>query len=616
MKQKLSRRSFVTTTLSTVGALAIGSPVVAFSQVDSSSEKTRKSSKKQLWATTDYSDNVIINLSGSRYGAPVDRSDDYYAENRCFMNLKQLDELHQYLASVGVSRHQWIVDTMWSLYDSYPHGFDLLKAASDSAHKYGLEFYAEIKPFEGGAMGILLPGTMPCPSGSSAYQDLRGIFPSMRRFEAKNSDLCLKRKPGTFEVTEPVTAIRLVKSDDRPTRVKAEHLTIYTSATNNHFEFYDGPVSFKETVERRFRFPYWKHCRVLHLENLKVPEEHRYFLVRCSLADGKGDFTNEKGNIIELAGMNGNQLPHTLSTGPVHYDDHAEFYNSKLKRKVIPYLKVPEVLQEIDDRQKMEEHYRDYYAFGDYNVADFLTLDQTGSVAAVCGKPECIAGQLHPIYPEVRKYWLDMVRFCLDRGVDGVNIRMANHTGSPEPWEYGFNELVLKKSGGKTDYVTVSKINGDSYTQFLREVRDEVKSRKKSLTVHLEVELIIPDDRGKLSSLPFNFERQWEIWINEIADELEIRGSYGFRSWNFAKAIDLYGAAAKAANKPLFLQGDFHGMAFDGPFDCTEEELKMVKNNPNLNGYVFYETANITRVNDDNSLEGSIVAGDILKQNF
>ena|GEM_PF-467485 len=612
MNKKLTRRSFVTTTLSGMGAVALGIPFGSFTEVKMADTKDRKSTAKRLFATTDFSDNIVINLRGNRYGTPVERSDDYYQNNRCFMDKKQLDELHKFLASVGVTRHQWIVDTMWTLYESYPHGFDLLMEAAKSAHKFGIEFYAEIKPWEGGAFGLVLPGTMPSPKKSGAYQDLRGIFPNMRRFEALNPTLGLKRKSGTYESSEPVLAIRLIKSDNKTTRIKAEHLSIYTSATNNRFVSYHGPVSFRETIERRFRFPYWKQCRVLHLENLKIPEGHNYFLVRCSLADEKGDFSNEKGNILELVGSRGNILPHTLSSGTVRLEDHDHFYQSKLLRKVLPYLQTPEVQTEISNPQKMKEHYRDFYSFGEYNLVDITTLDKEGYVAAACGKPEYIAGQLHPIYPEVREYWLNMIRFCLDRGVDGINIRTSNHTLSPESWEYGFNDLVLKASKGKIDYPTIHKINGDAFTLFLREARNLVRSRKKSLTIHLETELIIPDDRGKLSSLPYNFEWQWETWVKEIADELEIRGTYGFRPWNFAKALNVFGSAAKAENKPLFLQGDFHGMSFDGPFDCTEEEIKIVNNRDDLDGYVFYETANITRLNDKGEVEGSPEIADVL----
>ncbi|MDX9881659.1 MAG: hypothetical protein RBS73_06305 [Prolixibacteraceae bacterium] len=614
MNKNVTRRSFVTTTLSGMGALAVSNPLFQCTRIEST--LSGSTGKKQLFATTDYFDNVLINHRGSRYGEPVPRDDDYYNQNRCFMDRQQLDELHQFLASVGVTRHQWMFDITWTFYEDYPHGFDLLKEVAASAHRYGIELYAVIKPFEGGGFGIILPHSMPCPAEAGAMSDLRGIFPSVRRFVAANPALSLKRREINYKSKEPVSTIRLVKSDNRPTRINAEHLSIWTSATNNRFVRYDGPVSFRETIEKRYRFPYWRQSRVLHLENLAVPAGHRYFLIKCSLPDGYGDFSNEKGNIIELADAEGNMLPHTLSSGPVSLGQHNEsFYQSKLLKQVIRYLQHPQVQAEISDRQKMEEHYRDFYVFSEYNLADIISFNKQGYVAVVCGKPEYLTGQLNPVHPEVREHWLDMVRFCLDRGVDGINIRASNHTLVPDGWEYGFNEPVLKASNGKTDFATISRINGNAYTLFLREAKKLVKSRGKSLAVHLETELLMPDDRpGKLSSYPYNFEWQWESWVKEIGDEFEIRGIFQLRPWNFKKAVDIFSAATQAAGKPLYLQGDFHGMAFDGPFASMEAETEMVKNYPGLDGYVFYETANITWINENGEVEGSAEAAGILTQ--
>ncbi len=606
MNRKFTRRSFVTTTLSGMGVAALGSlPGLPAETVKTIGENTGLKAKS-LFATTDFSDNIEIYNQGNRYGSPATRTDDYYKDNRCFLNRRQLDELHKFLASIGVTRHQWIVDTMWTLYDDYPHGFDLLAEAAMSAKKYGIEFYAVIKPFEGGCFGTILPNTMPCPEGARAIKDLRGIFPTVRPFVAANPTLSLKRRPGTYESSGPVLAIRLVKGDDRPTRLKAEHLSILTSKTNNQFIPYDGPVSFRETVEKRYRFPYWRQCRIFHLEGLKIPDGHKYLLIRCTLADAMGDFTNEKGNILELAGMDGKIVPHTLSTGPVKLEQHDGFYHSKLLKKVVGYLQLPEIQSEISDPERMKEHYRDFFSFGEYNLSDMITLDKEGCVAAACGKPEFIPGHLNPVYPEVREHWLDFIRFCLDRGVDGINIRASSHTLSPETWDYGFNEPVLKLARGKTDFPTISRINGDAYTQFLREARKLIKSRGKSLAVHLETNLLIPDERpGKISSYPFNFEWQWVTWVKEIADEFEIRGIYELHPWNMTKAIAIFSRATGAVHKPLYLQGDFHGMTFDGPFASTEAEIDMVNKNPGLNGYVFYETANITRLNDNGEVEGS-----------
>ncbi len=609
MDSKLNRRLFLTTALTGVGAAAFSGTGGLIMQL--SERKKIGAKSKRLYATTDFLDNILINYNGSRYENPAVRSADYDENFRSFMDRRQLDDLHRFLASVGVTRHQWITDTIWNLYEDYPHGFDLMKEAARSAHQYGIEFYAEIKPFEGGGFGHILPGTMPASDGI-VWKDLRGIFPAIRPFVAANPHLNLKRKPGTYTFTGPVAAIRLVKSDDRPTPLKAEHLSIWTSSTNNRFISYAGPVTFREAIEKRYRFPYWRQCRILYLENLDLPAGHSYILIKCKQTDGS--FSNEKGNILELVNPQGQIIPHTLSTGPVSLEAHEDFYRSKVYRRIVRYLQLPEVQAELNDPQRMKEHYRDYYAFGEYNPADWITLDKECHVAAVCGKPEYLQGQLNPAYPEVREHWLDMIRFCLDRGADGINIRHSSHVLSPERWEYGFNEPVLKASGGKTDFVTVSRINGDAYTLFLNEASKLIKNRGKALTIHLETELLMPDDRpGKVSSYPFNFEWQWEKWVKEIGDEFEIRGIFQLRPWHLDKAIDVFGAATRTSGKPICLQGDFHGMAFDGPFVSMEAEMELVKRNENLDGYIFYETANITRLNDDGQLEASLEATKFLK---
>lgn len=609
MKHKITRRSFVTTALTGVGALTVSNPLFQCTRIESVPSKS--SGEKRLFATTDFYDNVLINHQGSRYGVPVPRDEDYYKNNRCFMDRKQLDELHKFLASVGVTRHQWIFDIIWTFYEDYPHGFDLLREVVASAHQHGIELYAVIKPFEGGIFGNILPHTMPCPEGV-ALRDLRGIFPMPRPFLANNLTMCLKRKPATDKYSEQVAGIRLVKSDDLPTWVKAEHLSILTSPTNNRFVRYHGPMVFRETIEPRYRFPYWRKCRVLHLEDLVIPRDHKYILIRCAQSGENPSFSNEKGNIIELVGNNGEIIPNTLSTGQVRFDEHAGFYQSELQRQLVRYLKLPDVQAEIKDPAKMQEHYRDFYSFGEYNPGDLISLDKEGALAVACGKPGYQLGILNPVYPEVREHWLDMIRFCLDRDVDGINLRISNHTLSTESWDFGFNEPVLEATRGLTDFHSVSRVNGDAYTVFLEEACKLVKSRKKSLAIHLETNLLIPDDRGKISSYPYNFEWQWEKWVKEIGDEFEIRGIFQVRPWNLQKAIDTFSAATSSAGKPLYLQGDFHGMAFEGPFDNIKAETGIVTSHSGLDGYVFYETANITRVNDNGEVEGSPEAADIL----
>ncbi len=542
---------------------------------------------KKLFATTDFWGNIF------RYQG--------------FMNKRQLDGLNKQLALLGVKRHQWLVDTTETYYDEYPLGFDLLAEAVKSAHAHELEFYAVIKPFEAGGYSPFLPLTMPFPKDAVAFKDLHGICPVARPFAVKNPQMNLKRKPGTFEFNGPVTAIRLVKGDDKPTRIKQEHLSIKTSPTNNKFIQYNGPVSFYETVEWKFRFPKWRECRVLHLEGLKIPEHHKYILIECSLADNSGDFSNENENIIELLGSDEDILPHTLSPGRITWDEHNKsIYQSDLFPLLFRYFQLPEVQKEIENQQRMEEHYSDFFYFlkSGFQLTDWTILDKQGYIAVACGKPQYMLGNLHPIYPEVCQHWLDLTQFCLDRGVDGVSFRVANHTRSPESWEYGFNEPVLEASAGKTDYPTISRINGNAYTKFLREAKQLVKSCGKTMMVHLNAEMLMPDNRGRQSPLPPNFEWQWENWVNEIADELEFRGGYMLRPWNLTKALDIFSTVTRAANKPIYYQSDFHSMTNSGGRMVRKiQETELVKSHKGLDGLVLYTTNNYTQIDNNGAVE-------------
>ena len=580
-----------------MGAAAISSATGPF--INAAHAKLQSQKVKKLLATSEYVGNIIYNDS--------------------FMNRAQLDELHKCLASLGVTRHQWIIYTMWSIHENHPNGIDVLAEAVESAHAHGLEFYALIKPFEEGGFRSVLPLSLPFPNGAVAFKDMHGIKPLAGPFAARHPDMCLKCRPGVYECRGPVTAIRLVKGDDNPTRVKFEHLSIWTSPLNNGFVPYTGPVSFRESVEWRTGFPRWQQCRVLNLENLDLPKDHTFIMVRCSLADEKGDFTNEIAKIIELVGPDGKKLPCTISTGPGTIEtDNKRLYKSWLARHhMVRYLELPEVQMELIDPEKMQAHYQNFYNFDRYNVTDMKSLDKDGYIVAACGKPEYMFGNLHPIYPEVRQHWLDLTRYCLDRGVDGINFRVANHTQSPEYWEYGFNEPVIEAADGRTDYPTIKRINGDAYTQFLRQARELIKSRGKSMTLHIFAQMLAPDDRwGRLSYLPPNFEWQWETWVREIADDLEFRGVYALQPWHVRQVLDTITSVTQSANKPLYFQGKFHEMTFDGPNNRTREELDLIRNYPAIHGFCLYETHQFTRMNKEGAIELSPDIENLIKTHF
>ena len=129
---------------------------------------------KKLYATTEYIGSVFRFQS--------------------YLNRSQIDSLNKELVSLGVTRHQWFYDDIYTFFEDHPNGMDLLSEAIESAHAHGLEFYALIKPFEGGGATNSLPHTLPFPNGVPAFKDIRGIFSEARPFAAKNIHMSLKRR--------------------------------------------------------------------------------------------------------------------------------------------------------------------------------------------------------------------------------------------------------------------------------------------------------------------------------------------------------------------------------------------------------------------------------------
>jgi hypothetical protein len=129
--------------------------------------------------------------------------------------------------------------------------------------------------------------------------------------------------------------------------------------------------------------------------------------------------------------------------------------------------------------------------------------------------------------------------------------------------------------------------------------------------------MLMPDDRiGRTNYLPPNFEWQWQTWIREIADELEFRGAWTLRPENLRQVLETFAAETGATNKPFYFQGNMKELSFNDPhqYQFTQKELEMVHNNREYNGFVLYETANFTRVKENDDIEGSPALEKILKQ--
>jgi len=549
----------------------------------------------------------------------VDFNDDLSQAHR-FFEKPHFDSLLDYCRELGVSRIEWIVDTIWSHYDVYPGDIDVLRYVTEGAHERGMELYAVIKPFEG-CLNSALPHKMPSVAGAS-ISDIRGILFQVRPFVAEHPDMRLKRMPGDWNPAGPIKAINLVKEGDAATRVQPEHLELLTSDTTCGFKRYEGPIEYSQSVQWRDTFPRYKQCRIITLGGLEIPEDQKYILIRCSPADREGDFTNELAKMVELIGEDGNEIPSTVSNGPAHPKHNplwslTDPFNAQRTR----YGRSPEVREALKDTARIEEMCSDLHGFESTLMVPIEvkphTLDGAGYVAVARGKAEYLAGGLHPAYPEVRKHWLELTQYCIDRGVDGVDYRCAHHTISSEPWAYGFNEPVMDNNAeGDVDFDAVARRTGEAYTQFLREARDLLHANGRKIAVHLHESLIARNERGVTPRVPINCDWQWETWVREIADSVVYRGVFHVRPWTNRRIVDRLSAVAAEAGKPFVYQCMRIQLTYDGPYPCLEREMEYVQRHPRVDAYQLYETANITHMDDGGRLHGSPHVAKLMRDNW
>jgi hypothetical protein len=137
------------------------------------------------------------------------------------------------------------------------------------------------------------------------------------------------------------------------------------------------------------------------------------------------------------------------------------------------------------------------------------------------------------------------------------------------------------------------------------------------MTIYLHAGMLIRDERDRLPVLPPNIEWQWETRVREIADEFHFRGAWTLRPWNLNKAIDIFSAVTKEMNKPFYYQSDFHTMTNDeGRRVFKIHETDYVKGHPGLDGFILYETANYTKLNENGKIETKPFMKEVIKSYF
>jgi len=267
----------------------------------------------------------------------------------------------------------------------------------------------------------------------------------------------------------------------------------------------------------------------------------------------------------------------------------------------------------------------------DATPTDEHTLE-AGDVAVMRGKPEYLLGNLHPAYEAVRERWLSLVEECIEAGVDGVNFRLMNHTRAHDNWEYGYNEPVMVESDGRIDNRAVARANGAAYTGFLREATEKLRANDCEMGVHLSYHVFTYPGNPNYP-IPRNFEWEWETWIEELADYVELRGP-GPGEWKREGILDRIAEVTDAAPRPVRvsyqtstvkerrsddpLHASWFGPSAPEPAvrKALIEDIEAATAHPGIDAYLLYETDAFTRLTEDGTFEGSEALADIVADHF
>ncbi len=471
---------------------------------------------------------------------------------------ERLDELMTTIASIGATRVNWMYygetepsdprrGTIWNwhpvLYgpQSIAALGEPLRAAVPRARAKGMEIFGVLKPYYNGVSGSY-PAGSPRTTNCSPLSKIGGPLQHVLPFLEAHPEMRLQRRPlpRPDSATGPIREIRLTKSDDRETRLRPEHIRIWTSADN--YQYRPLPIVptgtlAVETARREVRNYHGEiltragdPVQVLRLTGLNL--DAPFVVLTTTYAEGTGDYRNTAVGMVEIFGDNG-PLACVVATHAAGWINPRDFRTFGLEFDM-GYGHLPVTLDEPwrtpegNPWQHFsgEDMYEGHAIFGRGPAGGFLGF--------ALGKNEFLPAVPCEAYPEVRAIWLGWIKAMLDAGVDGVDLRISAHGClSDEPEAYGWNPPVLaayceRHGPGPIDPTKLAVVRGDIYTAFLREASAMVRQRGKKLQVHLHSEAFHPHPVfGQINGFPANIEFQWRRWIEEkLVDEVTLRTSW------------------------------------------------------------------------------------------
>jgi hypothetical protein len=378
---------------------------------------------------------------------------------------------------------------------------EFLPAAVSIAHELGMEIYAVYKPFDLAHLDSFPFGSEGARKFGIGLQSLSGELYWGLNTLTPYAHMRMTRRSDDLPADLPqrrIARIRFVGRDDSPTRLTPEHLTLTLSRDNGKYQRYDGPLTFRDAVE--------SGRRVVTLDGLRIDEP--FVAVHTPFRDEGATLRNQVGQLVQVQDDLGRPMPVTL--GLVSRDD---LHRAHLSNHTGLTLW----------SEKPTEGYQ-------FNMPDFQAPERPmaavdnrrGYLAIARGKERHIAGALAPAFEAVHDLWLSHIRDCLDAGVDGVDLRVAQHNRCLAWDEYGYEQPILneyQRRHGTSDPARMDRgkqeaILAERYTAFYQKAAALIRSRGKRVQLHVNL----------LGARYMGMTWDWPGWIEQgLADEITLK---------------------------------------------------------------------------------------------
>ena len=423
-----------------------------------------------------------------------------------------------------------------------------LEAAVRAAHRRGLEIFGVLKPYHTG-MSATYPEGSPDSDPATPVRRIGGSLQCFNPFMARFPHTRIQRRPlkGPPNLQDvAIRRIRLIKRDNSPTRIKAGNLEIWSSPDNYRYRRRQVDFRLEETVEPSFqeiRDYYGQavtkkgdYVRVLSLTGLDLRDP--YLVVATNFRDGTADFENTALGMIQVFGPGPDALPIVVATRdatwvrPRDYRTYGLEFDSGYGTRRLHLDGVREPAAEGSTPK--ESQTRSWHE----HRAELGRGSGGGFIAFARGKNEYLPVAPCEIYPEVQRLWKWRVNRMLEKGIDGVVLRVSAHgTLTDEPCAYGFNPPVVEAYRERHgvdirreefDSDLLGALRGEAYTRFVRQASALTRAAGKLFQVQVHTEAFRPDPVfGQLMGFPANIHFAWRQWLEEgLADAVTLRSSW------------------------------------------------------------------------------------------